>query len=155
MDGWLGPGIEPAETERRTILSRLTSCSVTTSSPDGALETRTAVIDEVCDKGHSIRVRLIGRGLYDHVIPNPRVVVSALPALGPYALIAVNGLARIHSHQAARSGVQLLVLEVTVQRMECWRGGSASAAPTTPSTPGFREIDIPDSRHDALARRRA
>jgi hypothetical protein len=128
---------------------------VTTSSPDGALQTRTAVIDEVADSGRTLRVRLLGSGLHDDVIPNPRVVVSALPALGPYALIAVNGLARIHSHHAARTGVELLVLEVAIQRMECWGGARGAASPAAPPTPSYRQLDVPDERYDALALKRA
>ena len=104
MDGWLGPGVEPTEIERRSILSRLSSCSVISSNPDGALRTRTARIEQVAASGKMLTVRLIGSGLYDDIIPNPRVIITARPAVGPHELIAVNGLARIQSRMETLAG---------------------------------------------------
>jgi len=152
MDAWLGPGYEPPAIERRSILSRLTKCSVVTTSAEGALSSRTALIEQVGQSGVAFTVRLLGSGVYDDIIPNPRILLTARPALGPHDLIVVNGLARVQSHMSTGGERELLVLDVAIQRMECW-----GSAPVThvlrPATPLVEEL--PATRHETMALRQA
>ena len=129
MDAWLGPGFQPSEIERRSILSRLSNCALTTTNPDGALSSRTALIERVTPSGATLTVRLLGSGLYDDVVTNPRVQVMAHPAMGPHDLVVVSGLARIQSHMASGNGREILLLDVTIQRMECWSTTPVAQAP--------------------------
>ena len=154
MDGWLGPGVEPTEIERRSILSRLSSCSVISSNPDGALRTRTARIEQVAASGKMLTVRLIGSGLYDDIIPNPRVIITARPAVGPHELIAVNGLARIQSRMETAGDRELLLLDVAIQRMECW-GSASPVINLRPVASIVEEHAFPLPRHDAMALKQA
>ena len=150
MNAWLDSGIEPASLERRSILSRLTLCSLTTNTSDGALRTRTAMIDQVAASGQAVLVRLLGSGLYDDVIRNPRVLLSAVQSLGPHKFIVLNGLARIHSRLPTDGERELLVLEITVQRMECWDVDSARAA--RKQAVGSRVIEpAARAQHEAIA----
>ena len=157
MEAWLGPGTEPSEPERRSILSQLKLCSLTTSSAEGALQTRTGVVEQVASTGRTLMVRLVGSGLYDDVIPNPRVVISALAAVRPHAFVVVNGLARIHSQVATGPDRDLLLLEVTVQRMECWSADGASEALKSGSADALKHHgrDAARARHEAMVLRQA
>ena len=155
MDAWLGPGYEPPAIERRSILSRLTKCSVVTTSAEGALSSRTALIEQVGQSGIAFTVRLLGSGVYDDIIPNPRIVLTARPALGPHDLVVVNGLARIQSHMATGGERELLLVDVAIQRMECWGSAAASAAlrRVTPMAED-REL-LSELQHEAMALRQA
>jgi hypothetical protein len=153
MDAWLGPGFEPSAVERRSILSRLSNCSVISSSADGALRSRTALIEQVGQSGGSLTVRLLGSGVYDDIIPNPRIVLTARPALGPHDLVVVNGLARIQSRMATAGERELPLLDVAVQRMECW-GSTATIAPR-PATPLVEDRERLSERHETMALRQA
>ena len=156
MDTWLGPGVEPLEVDRRPLLSRLGDCSIITSDADGALSSRTARIEQVSPNGGTLTIRLLGSNVYHDVIPNPRVVLSARPAIGPHALIVVNGLARIHSRQAAGGTCELLVLEVSIQRIECWGDAPLIPVPRAATLPvEERQSQRHDARHDPRALRRA
>jgi hypothetical protein len=128
MDGWLGSGFQPSDAERRSILSGLNTCSIITTSADGALSSRTALIEQVGGNGGILTVRLLGSRMHDDIIPNPRILVTARPAAGPHDLVVINGLARIQSRTDSDGGLELLLLDVAIQRMECW--GSAPAAQT-------------------------
>lgn len=152
MDAWLGPGFTPSEIERRSILSRLSNCSITTTNPDGALSSRTALIDRVTPSGGTLTVRLIGSGLHDDVITNPRVLVSAHPALGAHDLVVVSGLARVQSHLTSGNGREILLLDIAIQRMECWSLAPAAQA-ARPMMPLVEEL--PALRHETLALRQA
>ncbi len=154
MDAWLGPGSEPSAVERRSILSRLSNCSVISSSADGALHSRTALIEQVGPSGGSLTVRLLGSDVYDDIIPNPRIVLTARPALGPQDLVVVNGLARIQSRTATGGGRELLLLDVAIQRMECW--GSAVMSPAPRAAPSLvDDRERLSERHDAMVLRQA
>ena len=152
MDAWLSSGYEPPGIERRSILSRLNKCSIITTSADGALSSRTALIEQVGTSGNSFTVCLLGSRVYDDIIPNPRILLTARPALGPHDLIVVNGLARIQSRMPTTGDRELLLLDVAVQRMECW--GSAPATHVLrPATPLVDEP--PAARHETRALRQA
>ena len=154
MDAWLGPGFVPSAVERRSILSRLSNCTIISSSADGALRSRTALIELVGQSGGSLTVRLLGSGMYDDIIPNPRIVLTARPALGPHDLVVVNGLARIQSHMATGGERELLLLDVAIQRMECW--GSVAASPTPrPAIPMAEDRERLSERHETMALRQA
>ena len=154
MDAWLGPGLEPPEVERRSILSRLNKCSVITTSADGALSSRTALIEQVGQNGRMLTVRLLGSGVYDDIIPNPRILLTARPGLGPHDLVVVNGLARIQSRMATSGERELLLLDVAIQRMECW--GSATPTQVQALRPAMPLVDdLPATRHETMALRQA
>ncbi len=154
MDAWLGSGIEPGDMERRSILSRLTLCSITTASTEGALRTRTAMIERVGASAQVISVRLLGSGLYDDVVRNPRVVLSAVSSVGSYGFIVLNGLARVQSHAATGDDRELLVVEIAIQRMECWSADGVRAARKQVAR-ATRAEALPRQRHEALALREA
>jgi hypothetical protein len=142
MDAWLGPGFVPSAIERRSILSRLSNCSIISSSADGALHSRTALIEYVAQSGGSLTVRLMGSGMYDDIIPNPRIVLTARPALGPHDLVVVNGLARIQSHMAT-GGERELLPGRGCPADGCW--GSAATSPRQPPIVEDRE-QLPATR---------
>ena len=115
---------------------------------------RTALIEQVGPSGGSLTVRLLGSDVYDDIIPNPRIVLTARPALGPHDLVVVNGLARIQSRMATGGERELLLLDVAIQRMECW--GSAATSPALrAATPLVEDRERPSERHDAMALRQA
>jgi hypothetical protein len=119
MDSWMGPGIEPAVDARASILRHLSLCSVTTTDVDGALRTRTALVEPVPGAGEALTVRLVANEVERELVANPRVIVSAIYQADSPVFLVVNGLARITSVIAAGSQ-QLVLLDVAVQRMEYW-----------------------------------
>lgn len=117
---WLGPGQFCGDLERPLLLSRLTCCLLTSSSRDGALRTRTALVEGLRAGGSSLTLRVADPSLEYEVIPNPRVIVSALDPL-THAWLVVNGLARLHA-PARTPFDDWVLLEVAVHSMERWSG---------------------------------
>ena len=117
---WLGPGQFCGEIERPLLLSRLTCCLITSSSRDGALRTRTALVEAHRPGGSSLTLRVADPSLEYEIIPNPRVIVSALDPL-THAWLVVNGLARLHATARAPFDDWVL-LDVAVHSMERWSG---------------------------------
>ena len=62
--------------------------------------------------------------------------------------------ARIQSHVATGGERELLLLDVAIQRMECW--GSAAASPALrPATPMAEDRERLSERHEIMALRQA
>lgn len=119
MDRWLDAGSEPGALERQSLFPQATPCSLTSATPDGALRTRTARIESVGSNGAVMLIHLHGAELEREIIPNPRVTLMAWPADGA-GLTVVQGLARMHSRVISGAERDLSLVEITIQRVECW-----------------------------------
>lgn len=120
MDGWLSPGIEPAPAERWPLLPAMTRCVLTTSTGDGALHARTALIEHADASGSMFTVRLPNCDVRQEVIANPRVTLTAWPASGGMALVVITGLATARSRPGLALEREALLLDIAIVRMEHW-----------------------------------